>query len=341
MNSYNVYFQLISKYFKTQKTKLLIEVGLENYNDRNLYFRIDYFKKDKVYKLSFIDLDYIESNNIGTWINSSLIEPNNITYLENLFNDYTGEDVLVKDNNYLVYINTFFNKFIHFEFNRFLPPNLDFLIELFMIIFNNCPKKIESYFFEISAILTNTKSSYTYNDSIKFNLEKDDIDKLFDDQVIDRGKKYYEDDQIKFLEKIDNQYIAMVEGADDYIIIIDYDKTKHIMQLFCSCPSKLYCKHLYATLLAIKNKKFKPFYKVVYERKDSTLLQKIIDFKYFLCVGIEKEYLKLVNKEGNIDIVPLRDMNNICNFRVIEDDDSKSLTKKINNVSLNSILKQD
>ena len=46
-------------------------------------------------------------------------------------------------------------------------------------------------------------------------------------------------------------------------------------------------------------------------------------------------------KEGNIDIVPLRDMNNICNFRVIEDDDDKTLTKKINNISLNSILKQD
>ena len=37
-------------------------------------------------------------------------------------------------------------------------------------------------------------------------------------------------------------------------------------------------------------------------------MQKIIDFKYFLCVGIEKEYLKLVNKEGNIDIVPLREL---------------------------------
>ena len=42
MNSYNVYFQLISKYFKSQKTQLLVEVCLENYNNRNLYKPSDY-----------------------------------------------------------------------------------------------------------------------------------------------------------------------------------------------------------------------------------------------------------------------------------------------------------
>ena len=341
MNSYNVYFQLISKYFKSQKTQLLVEVCLENYNNRNLYFRIDYFKKDSVYKLSYIDLDHIESNNIGMWINSCLMEPNTINYIENLFNNCKFEDIVVKDNQYLVYINTFFNKFIHIEFNRFLTASMNILTELFIIIFNNCPKKIEGFFFEIVALITNCENKFTYNDEIEFDLFNDNINKLFDDNIIDKGLKYYEDDQIKFLEKIDNQYIAMVEGADDYVLIIDYNDKSKILQLFCSCPNHTYCKHLYAVLLAIRNNNFKPFYKVVYEKKDSSLLQRIMDFKYYLCVGLDNEGLKLINRDGNVDVVPLRDMDNICNFKVIEDDDNMSLTKQINSITLNGIIKQD
>lgn len=334
MVNLNSYMNLVNKYYKKQKTILLTELLLENYNNRNIYFRIDFYKKDRVYKLSFIDLDHIESNNIEMWINTCNIEPDAIYYIEDLFNKNKFKNNMVADSNYRVSINTYFKSHIHIEFNKYLPIELCVLTEFLIIIFNNSPKKLEGYFFKIVALITNNTNIFEYNDEIKFDIEKDNFDKLFSKDEIISGKKYYDDDQIMFLEKIENRYYAIVNGADDYVVIIDYQEDNKLMKVFCSCPLNKCCKHLYAILLAIRNKKYKRFYKLVYDSGQNTYLQRLMNFKFYLCVGIRQEGLQILNKDGNIEVVPLLDINNKCYWKVIEDDDNHSLTNYINAITL-------
>ncbi len=94
MKNVNSYLILVKKYFKKLKTELFAEVFLENYNNRNIYIRIDFFKKARVYKLSFIDLEHVESNDISVWVNSCNIEPNSIFLLESIFNNLKIQDTI-------------------------------------------------------------------------------------------------------------------------------------------------------------------------------------------------------------------------------------------------------
>ena len=52
----------INKHFK--KDKLFAELFLENYEEFNIYFRIDYLKKEKCYKMSWFDLNLMETDDI-------------------------------------------------------------------------------------------------------------------------------------------------------------------------------------------------------------------------------------------------------------------------------------
>lgn len=311
-----------------------METLLENYNNRNIYLRIDYYKKERVYKLSYIDLNAIESTNIETWINSCLIEPDTVYYIEDIMNKQKIDNNMVKDSNYRVCFNFYLKNFIHIEFNRFLPKELYFLVDVLILMFNNCPKKIEGFFYEMVAYISGNANRFTYNDEIAFNLKKSNIDKLFTKEEIVKGQKYYEEGTVKFLEKIEEKYFALVKGIEDFVIIIqEIEKDKKI-KVYCSCPSEAYCKHLYAVLTAIRNNDFKPFYKVIYEERKTPILDRLMDFKFYLCTGIEREGLKIINKDGNIEVVPAIDINNNCSFKVIEDDDDMTLSKKLGLLSI-------
>lgn len=334
MRNIEIYLKIIDKYFKKQKTIPFMELFLTNYNNRNVYFRIDFYKKDRVYKLSYIDLNAIESSNIGTWINNCIMEPDSVYFIENIINKQTIENNVVNESNYHVCFNFYLNKLVHIEFNRYLPEEMYYLVDVLIIMFNNCPKKIEGFFYEMVSYISGNLNKYTYNDIISFDLKKSNIDKLFDKDEISKGKKYYDEKAVKFLEKIENKYFAIVEGIEDFVIIIEEDEKNKKIKVWCSCPKEAYCKHLYAVLKAIRNNDIKPFYKVVYEKDKTPILDRLIDFKFYLCTGIEREALKIINKDGNIEIVPIIDINNKCAFKVIEDDDDMTLSKKIALVSM-------
>ncbi|MGM9834261.1 MAG: SWIM zinc finger domain-containing protein [Bacilli bacterium] len=334
MKNISVYIKIINKYFKKKKTLPFMELLLENYNNRNIYLRIDFYKKEKVYKLSYIDLNSIESTNIETWINSCLVEPDTIYYIEDIMYKNKVNNNMVEDSNHRVCFNFYLKDFIHIEFNRFLPKELYFLVDVLILMFNNCPKKIEGFFYEMVAYISGNANKFYYNDEISFNLKKSNIDKLFSKEEIVKGKKYYEEDTVKFLEKIEDKYFALVEGIEEFVIIIQEIKEGKKIKIFCSCPSDIYCKHLYAVLTAIRNNIFKPFYKVVYEENKTPMLDRLMNFKFYLCVGMEREGLKIINKDGNIEIVPVIDINNKCGFKVIEDDDNLTLSKKMSLVSI-------
>ena len=80
--------------------------------------------------------------------------------------------------------------------------------------------------------------------------------KNFQHQIIKRGKEYYKAGNIIQVIKNKNTFIAKVEGTDYYKVKITIDKDSKTLSCNCECPCEFLCKHEYAVLLAIKNKKY-------------------------------------------------------------------------------------
>ena len=80
--------------------------------------------------------------------------------------------------------------------------------------------------------------------------------KNFQHQIIKRGKDYYKAGNVIQVIKNKNTFIAKVEGTDYYEVKITIDKDSKTLSCNCDCPYEFLCKHEYAVLLAIKNKKY-------------------------------------------------------------------------------------
>ena len=317
----NEKISLIKKYYK--KNQLFLELHLINYENHNLYICINEIEKDKSYRLSWFDLDEINDKNIEKYICCQYISSKIINMIRNDFSKYivssqyqdeflTDKDTVVLNAN----IKTECDKSINVSFKKYLPKQLSHLANLIIFIFRNMPKSYETILFEILAKLTNTTEKYEYKKEFEFDLFNGDIDKLFSYQICERGKKYYEESKVKFLEKIDDRYFAVVEGTQKYLTIIKYDEKESKMQVYCSCPCEFYCKHMYAVILAIRNNKFNPFYKIMYNNPNQSILERIMDFDYLLCVGIIEQNFEIIN-------------NNQFNWKVLEDSKDEKLTKQI------------
>ena len=244
-------------------------------------------------------------------------------------NDYdefiTDEDTVILKVN----LKTKEDHYINVSFKKYLPKTLSNLTDLIIFIFRSMPKQYEGFLYEILAKLTGTTEKYEYKKEFDFNLFEDDIDKLFNYQICQRGKKYYEESRVKFLEKIDDRYFAVVEGTEKYLIIIKYNEEEKRMQVYCSCPCEFYCKHMYAVILAIRNEEFNRFYKIMYKNPNKNLLERIMEFDYLLCLGVIEQNLEIINNRGEFELVPILDINNHCNWEVLEDSEDEKLMKQI------------
>ena len=94
-------------------------------------------------------------------------------------------------------------------------------------------------------------------------LEDETINKIIDKninnfqhQIIKRGKDYYKAGNVIQVIKNKNTFIAKVKGTDYYEVKITIDKDSKTLSCNCTCPCEFLCKHEYAVLLAIKNKKY-------------------------------------------------------------------------------------
>ncbi|MEG1363424.1 MAG: hypothetical protein RSC92_03190, partial [Clostridia bacterium] len=99
--------------------------------------------------------------------------------------------------------------------------------------------------------------------------------KLFESQIIFRGKDYYVDNKVKNVFKDNNRYISTVKGNYDYdveVIIQDDD-----IKLSCSCPCIDNCKHEYATLLAIDNNEYTEIQLLPVPNEDKINIEKLIN----------------------------------------------------------------
>lgn len=328
-------FDLIKKYYK--RDKMFFELSMINYEKNNFYIVMNYLKKLDSYRLSWFDLETIEDRNIEKYISCMYIGSE---VIESIKNDFSKFDINtnyceknLKEEDKVVFkanIATKNNNSIDISFNNYLPISLSPLIPLFAFIFHSMPKMYEPLFHELLANFSNSTEKYEYKKEFEFDLFEGDIDKLFKHQIVERGKRYYEENKIKFLEKIEDRYFAVVEGNEKYLTIIKYIEEKKIMQVFCTCPCEFYCKHMYAVILAIRNHEFKRFYKIIYRNPNKDLLQRVMELDYSLCLGIVEQNFEIINDYGVFELVPILDKNDRYNWEVLEDSEDETLTNEIN-----------
>lgn len=332
----NEKIKLIKKYFKKDYT--FLELSLKNYESYNIYIILIFNKKMKYYRLYWFDLSLIIDDKIEKYISCSSIPTESIESIKEAFSEFIVsseyKDSLVNDEDIVelkAHLSTKVDSDIDVCFKKYLPTSLAHLFDLLCFIFRNMPKKFEGFLFELVAKLTKTTEKYEYKKEFEFDLFNDDIDKIFSYQIIQRGKKYYEESRIEFLEKIDDRYFAIVNGTEKYLVIIKYTETDENkkMQVYCSCPCEFYCKHIYSVLLSIRNKEEKRFYKIMYKNPDKSLLERVMEFDYFLCLGVVEQNLEIINNYGEIELVPILDYKGRCNWTVLEDTENEKLTKEI------------
>lgn len=327
---------LIRKYFR--KDKMFLELILFNYSGYYIYVRIDYLKKTKSYKLSWFDLDKVLDNNIDKYSSFEYMEDNIINDISFVYNNYdcdleekrslNDEDLVTLKAN----IKTKVNKMIDVEFNRYLPRDLRVLDSLFIIIFRYLPKRLDSFLEEIFASIYNN-STYDYRREIDLDLFNDDIDDIFSYNITKRGLDYYENDKVLYLEKVDDRYFGVVLGNEKYVTVIRYNEEKKKLSVYCSCPCDFYCKHIYAVILSIRNNKFKRFCKVMFKDKSKNLLERMLDYDYFLCLDVvDDKYLEIINNKGDIELVPIFDSEGMEQFDILEDTDEFLITNKIRKI---------
>lgn len=327
---------LIRKYFR--KDKMFLELILFNYSGYYIYVRIDYLKKTKSYKLSWFDLDKVLDNNIDKYSSFEYMEDNIINDISFIFNNYdcdleekrslNDEDLVTLKAN----IKTKVNKMIDVEFNRYLPRDLRVLDSLFIIIFRYLPKRLDSFLEEIFASIYNN-STYDYRREIDLDLFNDDIDDIFSYNITKRGLDYYENDKVLYLEKVDDRYFGVVLGNEKYVTVIRYNEEKKKLSVYCSCPCDFYCKHIYAVILSIRNNELKRFCKVMFKDKSKNLLERMLDYDYFLCLDVvDDKYLEIINNKGDIELVPILDSEGMEQFDILEDTDEFLITNKIRKI---------
>lgn len=323
-------FELINKHLTKKGHELVMSIFLSNYNNHDIYIRFDYIPKITAYKILWIDLNFFDAKKMDYYINQQIVTKYiAVNLVESILalkedSSYNFNDDIKGDR---VEVLMYGKEVREFVFDRFLPLKWSFLIDPLALVFSYLPRSMEVFLNEIFALFDGTSEKYNMLKPIKFDLIDGDDDKLFKPQVILKGTKYYEDDRVEFIEKIDDHYLAIVEGSVPYLVNIRDDKDGYVF-MWCSCKCEFLCKHIYATILAIRDKVVKPFYKVAYKGKDESLLEQVMSSKFFLCFGIEGDRLLLITAESMIfkaDIV----VDGKRVFEVIEDDDECSLSKAL------------
>lgn len=324
--------KLIEKHFKKKKVINILEIEFIKYCKSNIYIRLDYYKKEYLYKLSWINLDLCNDKNVLLFINTELVSLESCEHiirhmegkkLENkkLPKKYDDDLVNIKFN--------FLKSNNELTFYRYLPIEYNYLVDMLIIISKNLPSKLDEIFVRTLALITGQNYKYDYLNTVRFNLMKDNIDSLFQPEIIERGKKYL--DAILYLEKIDNHYFAVVKGEENYVVVVK-EEEKGKLLLHCSCPCEFYCKHIYAVLKGIKNGFEKKFYKVVFNDENKDLLNRVTNNDFILCIGYFEGRLRLINNFGEIGLLPILDENGNCPWTILEDDENNTLERYMHEV---------
>ena len=313
----------------------ILKVYLENYRNTYIYISLDYYKKLKEYRLSWIDLANFH-NNFDSVISYEFIPKDAIDYLKNIigsiphikhYNDIQEENKVTITSNLKIMDGSLFS----LSFNHYIDKDDTQLFDALACIFNNLPKKLEVFFTEMASSILGITDNYAYRETLCFDLFNDDLKDIFEESIIDRGEKYYNENRVFFLEKIKDTYYSVVGGKSLYVITIKYDEEDKQMNVYCSCPCNFCCKHIYAVIMAIRNNKYHKFYKISYNQ--GNLLDKILNFNFILSIGIDDQGNNfLIIEDDVIKLLPIKDKQGICVWHVLEDDSKNTMSERLEKI---------
>lgn len=129
-----------------------------------------------------------------------------------------------------------------------------------------------------------------------------------------------------------DRFFAVVEGTEKYLVVIKYNEQNKKMQVYCSCPCEFYCKHIYSVILAIRNNDFNRFYKINYKNPNLSIMDRVLNFDYQLCMGIIEKNFEIINNDGEIELIPIFDSNGKCNWQILEDDEDMTLARQLQDI---------
>ena len=331
-NSKKNVFDKINSCLMKKSHELIMSIYLCNYNGNDIYIRFDFVRKISAYKISWVDLKFLDNKKIDFYISSQIVtkflatklidvldkieEPNKAYLNDSIKGDRVEIITYIKDKPY------------EFVFDRFLPLEWKALVDPIVIIFSNLPRSMECFLNEIFGKLDGRENIYNALKPIKFNLFDDDLKDLFDEKTIIHSRKLFDIGAVSFLEKVEDKYVAVV---NDYkTSVVEFIRVDDEFVLFtCNCGKNILCEHICTALIALRNNKFNNFYKVKYVGRGISLFEKVIDGSYYLCYGVDEDKLLIISNDGNILKVPIIDKGKVV-FEVLEDDDDCSLSKIIN-----------
>lgn len=120
--------------------------------------------------------------------------------------------------------------------------------------FNEYPENYKAF---LSILKKYGISNFKRNIKEKINIYSDEIDNLFDKNMIVRGINYFNKGIIDNLIKDNNTYYSTLKNIDNYHIKVELTENNQIKAMHCDCPYEGNCKHEYAVILKIKEENYK------------------------------------------------------------------------------------
>lgn len=278
---------VIQKYLKKKKERVLLDLYIRDYNKSNFYIALVFNKRIEKFKVLFVPLDVCENKYIDDYVCYQFIDISSVNYILNTIND---NDELIRNdifrnkinkyiNSYYIEINTHINKRDYkFVTTRYIPSEWLFMFDVIVTLFERIPSFMNELCREILAVFSNSNEAIDYKYSIDFDLVNDDFSTL----LFDTSEVH----EVLFLEFIGGKYFAIVNNV---LVVVEYNPRK-ILNLYCSSDDDSY---IYSVLVAIRNKSYKKFYKlmVVDDKHDF----EVGVAEYYLCYGLEKDKFLIVS----------------------------------------------
>lgn len=308
--------KLLKKYLKKKKESPLLEVIIRDYNNANFYMAILYTAKIKKFKVLYIPLDIMETDQVEEYACYQFIGVRSVEHILTQLkeNEEKYKEIETRNNlnknitNFYIEINVYLDKEpICFQTTRYLPKQWDFLFEPIVTIFEHLPNIMSQLGEELLSVIMNTEDQIDYQSSLSCDLFHDDLDQLFTKETREEGINYYKEGKVEFLEKVNGKYFSII---DDHLIIIEYNHHQKILNLFCDQCCYVYGKRIYATLQAIRHNQMKKFYKISVENKND-------EQSNYLCYGISDQGIHVIKESTTSTVSP--DLWKKGKIKILED----------------------
>ena len=146
-------FEKINKHLHKKGHELVMSLLFDEFNNNQIYVRVDYLPKISVYKVVWMDLNFIDENNLEQYINMQMMTKFMADRLIDIMLNSKYESGIFEKKGIIgdrVEIISYLKEDRYdFIFDRYLPLELKFLIDPLVIIFSYLPKGMECILNEI------------------------------------------------------------------------------------------------------------------------------------------------------------------------------------------------